>query len=465
MRYVSTRGAAPALDFSEVLLAGLARDGGLYLPDSWPARDRAAWAALKDQPYAPAATAIMAPFVGATLAPSTFGDLVADSYRNFDDPAVTPLVQIGDDDYLLELFHGPTLAFKDLAMQVLARLVDIELARRNARLTLVVATSGDTGSSAIEAFKRSARVNLFVLHPKGRVSDMQRRQMTTLRAPSIHNIALEGTFDDCQAIVKALFNDLSFRDAVALAGVNSINWARVMAQIPYYAVAALKLGAPARAAAFSVPTGNFGDVYAGYVARRMGLPVARLIIATNVNDILVQAVEKGIYRRGNVQATQSPSMDIQVASNFERLLFEACGRDGATVVDLMDNLARTGGFVLPPEAHRYVQAEFEAARVSEDETTATIAAVYRDSGRVIDPHTAVGVAAGRRKRVPGVPLICLATAHPAKFPDAVRKAIGLDVPLPAALRDLAGLPEEAHVLPNDVSAVRRFIETRLGARA
>lgn len=465
MRYVSTRGAVPALEFEGVLFAGLARDGGLYVPERWPVLAKAEWARLSGLDYPALAARIMAPFVGDFMSGDALERVTREAYASFSHCAVTPLIQLGTNDWLLELFHGPTLAFKDLAMQVLARLMDHGLEKRGDVLTLVGATSGDTGSAAIEAFRGRARVDIFVLHPKGRISEMQRRQMTTIVAPNIHNIAIEGTFDDAQAIVKALFNDHAFRDRMRLAGVNSMNWARIVAQIPYYVWAALSLGAPERAVAFSVPTGNFGDVFAGYVARQMGLPVARLIVATNVNDILVRCLATGVYRRAPVQVTQSPSMDIQVASNFERLIFDAVGRDSAAVASLMAGLEREGGFTLSANALASIRQGFGAARVDEAETRDTIAAVYRRTGLFIDPHTAVGVAAGARERpARNVPLVCLSTAHPGKFPEAVRAATGVEMQLPRRLAELRDKPEHVSVLPADVGRVRAFIEERSRAR-
>lgn len=461
MRYVSTRGRAPVLDFSEVLLAGLARDGGLYVPERWPVFTRDEWAGFSGLDYPVLAARVMAPFVGGALSGSALEALARESYAGFSHRAVTPLVQLEANDWLMELFHGPTLAFKDLAMQVLARLMDHALAKTSGGLTIVGATSGDTGSAAIEAFRGSERIDIFILHPKGRVSEMQRRQMTTVEAPNVHNIALEGSFDDAQAILKALFNDQAFRARTNLAGVNSINWARVMAQVPYYAWAALALGAPERAVAFSVPTGNFGDIYAGYVAKQMGLPVERLVIATNINDILARCLATGAYRRAAVQATQSPSMDIQVASNFERLLFEAYGREGKVVQALMAALEREESFAIGENALAYIRGIFRAVRIDEAETTRTIAAIHSDCGFLIDPHSAVGIAAGMKARPRReVPLVCLATAHPGKFPEAVGNAIGAEVPLPPRLAELRDKPERMSVLPNDFAKVRAFIEER-----
>jgi len=466
LRYVSTRGEAPVLDFSDVLLAGLARDGGLYVPESWPRFSEGEWQDLVVCDYPALAARMFAPFVGDAFSLEALEALTRDAYRGFRHRAVTPLVQLGPNDWLLELFHGPTFAFKDLAMQILARMMDVVLARRSERVTIIGATSGDTGSAAIEAFKDSKRADIFILHPKGRVSPTQRRQMTTVNAPNVHNIAIEGTFDDAQALVKAMFNDLKFRDSLHLAGINSINWARVMAQTAYYAASALALGAPSRPVAFSVPTGNFGDVLAGYVAKRMGLPIDRLIVATNVNDILVRCLNGGAYAIESVKATQSPSMDIQVSSNFERLLFEAYGRDGQAVRALMSDLAASGSFNVSANALGAIRADFLAARVEEEATSRTIAAVKNETGLVIDPHTAVGIAAGRVRRAEKqVPQVTLATAHPAKFADAVKRATGEAPALPAALAQLAGLSEHVSELPNDLETVKAFVAARSRAAA
>jgi threonine synthase len=456
---VSTRGEAPILGFGEVLLAGLARDGGLYLPQAWPRLAPATWAGLAGQDYQAVALTIMTPYLGGGVDEAAMCAVLAEAYRGFRHKAVVPLTEISRNIWLLELFHGPTFAFKDLALQVLGRLMERALAVQGGRLTLIGATSGDTGSAALEAFKGRAGIDIFILHPKGRVSEIQRRQMTTVDAPNVHNIALEGTFDDCQALVKALFNDLPFRDQMCLAGVNSINWARVLAQIPYYAAAATALGN--RPVSFAVPTGNFGDILAGYAAKRMGLAVDRLVIATNENDILTRCLATGRYARGAVTATQSPSMDIQVSSNFERLLFDLHDRDAKTLRALMGGLEQSGAFSLSDEPLARLRAEFDAFRVDETETTETIARIHAESGLVIDPHTAVGIAAGAKlKRDPATPLICLATAHPAKFPDAVKRAIGHAPVLPEALAVLDGKPERMSVLPNDLARVKQFIAER-----
>jgi threonine synthase len=461
VRYVSTRGAAERLAFDDVVLSGLARDGGLYVPEAWPriSEDEIrAWGALD---YPALAVKVMMPFMaGSCIGPDRLFDLVSEAYAGFRHQAVTPLSQLGTNDWLLELYHGPTLAFKDLALQCLGRLFDDILAERGQTVTIVGATSGDTGSAAIEAVRDRDNVRIFMLHPRGRVSEVQRRQMTSVMAPNVFNIAVDGNFDDCQALVKELFNDLDFRDGVNLSAVNSINWARVMAQVVYYFHAALSLGGPGRPVAFSVPTGNFGDVFAGYVAARMGLPVAGLVVATNVNDILARTLNSGAHRLGTVTPTISPSMDIQVSSNFERLLFDLYDRDGGAISRLMTELKTEKGFALDQGILAKAAELFRAERVDEDETRATMAAVWRDSGRLIDPHTAVGLAAARRRSVPGVPMVTLSTAHPAKFPDAVKAATGEHPTLPKPLADLLERPERFDTLANDTAALKAYILAR-----
>jgi len=460
LRYVSTRGGGEAQDFTSVLVNGLAADGGLYLPERWPQLATADWAALAGLPYHAAAARLLRPFVDGAIAPEDLDRLLAEAYAGFDHAAVCPLVQIGPSRWLLELFHGPTLAFKDIALQLLGRLFDHVLAARGERMTIVGATSGDTGSAAIEACRGREAIDIFILHPHERTSEVQRRQMTTVQDENVHNIAVRGTFDDCQALVKAMFNDAAFRARLRLSAVNSINWARVMAQSVYYATAAVALGGPQRLPRFAVPTGNFGDVFAGYAAARSGLPVGRLIVATNRNDILVRAFSEGRYRKGEVAQTLSPSMDIQVSSNFERLLFEVCGRDGATVAGLMDRLDRDGGFDLENRL-RDGAPLFSAAAVDEAETLETIARVHRETGLLIDPHTAVGVAAAERDRGPGdEPMVVLSTAHPAKFPDAVARATGIRPALPPRLADLFDRPEHYDVLDADLAAVQHHIADR-----
>ncbi len=460
VRYVSTRGEAPALGFVEVMLAGLARDGGLYVPESWPKIEPRAIADFAGRPYAEVAVDVIKPFVGDAIPEYDLARMAREAYGNFRHPAVAPLIQFGVSDFVLELFHGPTLAFKDLAMQLLARLMDHVLTARGERTTIVVATSGDTGGAAVEAFRGRARADVFVLFPNGRISDVQRRMMTTVPDDNVHALAIEGTFDDCQAIVKGLFNNHSFRDEVSLSGVNSINWARIVAQVVYYFTAAVTLGSPNRKVAFTVPTGNFGDVYAGFVALAMGLPVDRLVIATNVNDILARTLATGTYEPRDVVSTTSPSMDIQVASNFERLLFEAYGRDARAVRTLMGSLLQSRRFTLAARALSGIRAVFSADRADEEEVAATIRTVLRETGHFIDPHTAVGVAVAEKEtRNPAVPMVVLGTAHAAKFPDAVEAACGIRPPLPDWLVDLHEQPERVTVLPVDQRAVEHHIKS------
>ncbi|MGE3626431.1 MAG: threonine synthase, partial [Hyphomicrobiales bacterium] len=433
VRYVSTRGTAPILGFEDAMLAGLARDGGLYVPEAWPAMSPGDIAALAGMSYAAAAARVMQPFVEDDIPQAEFARITDAAYATFSHKAVAPLVQLAPNQWLLELFHGPTLAFKDVAMQLLARLMDRALERRGRRVTIVGATSGDTGGAAIEAFRGRDSIDIFILHPHGRVSDVQRRQMTSAPEANVHNIAVEGTFDDCQTIVKSLFNDLALRDRLSLAAVNSINWARIMAQTVYYFTAAAALGAPHRELSFSVPTGNFGDIFAGYVARKMGLPIHRLVIATNINDILVRALHSGRYESRDVVATSSPSMDIQISSNFERLVFEACGRDAGHVRSLMDGFAKSGHFTLSRNILDAMGGLFDARSADEAATAATIARVAQETGYIADPHTAVGLYAARQEEA-GVPVVTLATAHPAKFPEAVARACGLEPAQPGRLR-------------------------------
>jgi threonine synthase len=458
VRYISTRGEAPALGFIDVTLAGLARDGGLYVPDSWPVFSHSEIAALAGRPYAEVACEIVRPFAGGAIPDADLSRMAHDAYGSFRHPAVAPLAQLSPGTFVLELFHGPTLAFKDLAMQFLARLMDHALVQRGERSTIVVATSGDTGGAAVEAFRGSNQVDVIALYPHGRISEVQRRMMTTPHERNVHALAIEGTFDDCQAIVKGLFNHHGFRDRVRLSGVNSINWARIVAQVVYYFTAAVALGSPHRKVAFTVPTGNFGDVFAGYVAMRMGLPVERLVVATNVNDILVRTLRTGTYEVRDVTATASPSMDIQVSSNFERLLFDAYNRDPKPVRALMGSLAQSRRFSIAPEPLTEIRSRFTADRADEDETAATIRTVQREAGILIDPHTAVAVAVAEKEhRDPAVPMVVLSTAHPAKFPAAVEAACGTRPALPDWLGDLNERPERITTLPNDQSAVEKFI--------
>ena len=460
MQYVSTRGRAPALDFEGVTLAGLASDGGLYLPAEWPrftADEIRSWRGLA---YPDLAARIMAPFVAGSLTDDELLAICHTVYGDFGHAAVTPLVQLDAQHWLLELFHGPTLAFKDVALQLLGRLFETFLARRDQRLTIVGATSGDTGSAAIQAVAGLERVEIFMLHPKGRVSDVQRRQMTTVRAPNVHNLAIAGSFDDAQAHVKRMFTDAEVTSVLNLGAVNSINWARLMAQVVYYFASALQLGAPDRTVAYSVPTGNFGDVFAGYVATKMGLPIERLIVATNVNDILHRALTTGDYAAGGVTPTITPSMDIQVSSNFERLLFDAGGRDGAALAEQMRAFEVSKAMQLTNAQAEGAAALFISSRADQVETARALQWAYRAAGQVIDPHTAVGLHGAREiaPRLPGgVPLVTLATAHPAKFPDAVERAIGVRPALPARVGDLFGREEALVELGGDYAAARDHV--------
>jgi len=458
MQYVSTRGAAPKLGFEEAMLAGLARDGGLYVPETWPQLSHDEIAAFAGLPYEEVAFRVMRPYVGDAFAEAEFRAIIARAYAGFGHALRAPLAQIGPNDWLLELWHGPTLAFKDVAMQLIGQLFEASLARSGRRLTIVGATSGDTGSAAIEAFRGRAGVDVFILYPEGRVSEVQRRQMTTPVEENVRALAIAGDFDDAQARVKDMFNDHAFRDAVGLAGVNSINWARVLAQAVYYFTAAVALGAPGRAVSFAVPTGNFGDVFAGYVAKRMGLPIERLVIATNQNDILHRTLATGRHDKAGVAPSISPSMDIEVSSNFERLLFELYDREGAAVAALMGELRDKGGFALSQGALARLRADFDSDRVSEDETRATIAAVHRATGAVVCPHTAVGARAAQTRRGdPRTPMVVLATAHAAKFPDAVEAACGVRPALPERMADLFERRERVVRVPNDLAAIEAVI--------
>jgi len=449
------------LAFDEVLLSGLARDGGLYLPETWPQLDLRALAGLD---YPTLAARVMQPFLGGRIAEADFAHLVREAYAGFGHHAVAPLRQIDSRIWLMELFHGPTLAFKDVALQLLARLYDHVLTRRGQRVTIVGATSGDTGSAAIEACRERAAIDIFILHPEGRTSEVQRRQMTTVRAPNVRNIAIQGSFDDCQDLVKAMFADQRFRDEMHLAAVNSINWSRIMAQIVYYVSAALALGAPGRRVAFAVPTGNFGNVYAGYAARCMGLPIEKLIVGSNSNDILTRFITGGTMQIGEVRPTLSPSMDIQVSSNAERLLFDLFGRDGARLAAAMAEFRQSGRLALDAGQHHRLREIFAGYRQDDQETLVTMAALHRETGELIDPHSAIGLAAARAVRLdPDVAVVALATAHPAKFPDAVEKATGRRPVLPTALADLYRREERFTVLANDLGAVESHIRAQVGA--
>ncbi len=453
MRYESTRGDAPVLEFGDVLLAGLASDGGLYVPEAWPEPlDHAALGS-----YVDAATALMAPYVAPTLTVDELGAMTAEAYATFAHPDVCPVRDLGDGLWLLELFWGPTIAFKDVALQLVGRLFDHELTGRGERATIVVATSGDTGSAAIEACVGRDSLDIVVLHPAGRVSDVQRRQMTTVDAPNVHNVAVEGTFDDCQDAVKAMFADEAFRTDVRLSAMNSINWARVMAQTVYYATAAQAVGAGGPVA-FSVPTGNFGNVFAGWVARRTGTPISQLVVGSNTNDILTRWLASGVMEQRGVVPTLSPSMDIQVSSNVERLLFELYDRNASLLADRMAELRAEGRVETGDTRLASVTEVFDGASFDDDATKAEIRATYEATGVILDPHTAVGVAAARaRRRDPDVPIVALATAHPAKFPDAVEAAIGVRPELPAHLADLLDRPERFDTLPNDLDALKAHV--------
>jgi threonine synthase len=465
MLYVSTRGDAPKLDFEAVTLAGLAQDGGLYIPEAWPTFTRAQIGALAGLSYVDTAVAVLTPFVSDALSAEDLRGLCQTAYGRFAHAAVTPLVQLDERQWVLELFHGPTLAFKDVALQLLGLLFERFLSKRDTHLTVVGATSGDTGSAAIDALAGRAKVDLFMLHPKGRVSDVQRRQMTTVLAPNIHNIAVDGaSFDDTQAMVKAMFADKHFAGRFTLSAVNSINWARLAAQIVYYFYAAVRLGAPERPVAFSVPTGNFGDVFAGYVAAKMGLPVAKLIVATNVNDILHRALREGDYSVGTVTPTAAPSMDIQVSSNFERLLFDLHGRDGAGLAASMQGFEANRRFDLTPAMRAEASQLFASARIEPDAMDLAMRKACEGSGMVIDPHTAIGLAAAYQADLPrDVPVVTLATAHPAKFRDAVERATGLRPPLPMRVGDLFDREERYETLANDLPAIQAYIAARATA--
>ncbi|MBA3897091.1 MAG: threonine synthase [Sphingomonadaceae bacterium] len=462
MDYVSTRGDAPVLGFEAVTLAGLADDGGLYVPREWPVLSRETIAGLAGLSYVDTAVAVMTPFVGDALDEDALRGLCAEAYGRFDHAAVTPLVQLDHRQWLLELFHGPTLAFKDVALQLLGLLFERFLSSaRDTHLTVIGATSGDTGSAAIDALAGRAKIDVFMLHPKGRVSDVQRRQMTTVLAPNIHNIAVEGSFDDAQTIVKALFADQETRGRLNLSAVNSINWARLMAQVVYYFYAAVRLGVPERAVAFSVPTGNFGDVFAGYVAAKMGLPVAKLIVATNVNDIVARALSSGDYSSGPVVATATPSMDIQVSSNFERLLFDLGGRDGLATAALMRGFETTKAMTIPEDIRTQAAALFSGKRVDADAMGLAMRWACEKAGRVIDPHSGVALAAARASDLPGdVPIVTLATAHPAKFGDTVERATGVRPALPVRLAGLFDRQERYATLPATLETVRGFVLAR-----
>jgi len=463
MRYVSTRGEAPVLGFSDAVLTGLARDGGLYVPEEWPRFSAADLRAMRGLAYPDLAVRLLAPFIGDEIETPVFEAMVREAYATFRHEAVCPLVQIGPNTFVLELFHGPTLAFKDVAMQLLARLMDHVLAARDRRATIVGATSGDTGGAAIEAFAGRERTDIFILFPHGRVSPVQQRQMTTSSAANVHALAIEGNFDDCQGLLKDMFNDHAFRDRVALSGVNSINWARIMAQIVYYFSSAISLGAPDRPVSFTVPTGNFGDIFAGYAAKKMGLPIGRLVIATNDNDILARTLASGEYRTRDVVATTSPSMDIQVSSNFERLLFEASGRTAQTVRRYMGSLKQSGAFTLDEGDLSRIRTEFDAGRAGTREVAAVIGSTLARSGYLLDPHTAAAVHVAAGMPAGPAPMVVLGTAHPAKFPAAVEAASGVLPALPAWLSGMMSQEERYAVLPSEIKMVEDYVSRRTRA--
>ncbi|MAY66840.1 MAG: threonine synthase [Rhodospirillaceae bacterium] len=462
MRYISTRGKAPELGFEDVLLTGLARDGGLYVPKTWPTLTPADLKRLAGLSYAETAFEVCRLFTGDAFDDATLKGIMDEVYGSFEHSAVAPLKQLDGNLWMMELFHGPTLAFKDYAMQVLGRMFDHVLTKRGEKVTIVGATSGDTGSAAIEACRDKAAIDIFMLHPKGRVSPVQEAQMTSVLSANVHNIAIEGTFDDCQDRVKDLFNDPAFRDRYNLSAVNSINWARVMAQIVYYFWAAVKLGAPDKPVAFSVPTGNFGNVFAGYGALQMGLPISKLVVGSNANDILARFFASGAMEMAGVVPTLSPSMDIQVSSNFERLLFDLVGRDGTVCAQVLTDFRKTGRFTVSAEQLAQARKVFAGARFDDNATKTIIKQVHDQTGELIDPHSAVGVGAARENPAPdGASMVVLATAHPAKFPDAVEDATGIRPALPARLADLLDRPKRCQSLPNDLDQLKHSIESTL----
>lgn len=459
MRYISTRGQAPALTFEQAMMTGLATDGGLYVPETVPTLTADQIAEMAGQSYEDIAFTVMRPFIGDTFTDQEFRDMIARAYAGFGHVARAPLVQIAPNHFLLELFHGPTLAFKDFAMQLIGQMFQASLTRSGNRITIVGATSGDTGSAAIEAFRGLDNVDVFILFPHGRVSEVQRRQMTTPIEANVHALAMDGDFDDCQAMLKDMFNNTDFREGVRLAGVNSINWGRVLAQVVYYFSSAVSLGAPHREVSFTVPTGNFGDIFAGYIAKQMGLPIKDLVVATNQNDILHRTLETGAYTKEGVTPSISPSMDIQVSSNFERALFDAYGRDGETVAAQMDDL-KSGGFKISQGAYQYLRETFLSGRASEDETSAAITRYLAEHGELLCPHSAVGVDVAE-DHLGDTPMITLATAHPAKFPDAVNAATGISPPLPARMADLYDRDERVTRVVRDFDAVSTLIKDRI----
>lgn len=466
MEYISTRGSAPALDFAGATLAGLASDGGLYLPREWPRFSESEIAGFAGLPYAELAARVMQPFVADSLSPDRLLELTSQAYGRFAHKAVTPLRQLDQQNWLLELFHGPTLAFKDVALQLLGLLFEEFLSRSDEKLTIVGATSGDTGSAAIDAVAGRDNITVFMLHPRGRVSEVQRRQMTTVLAPNVHNIAIEGSFDDAQAMVKRMFNDSAMTNLYAIGAVNSINWARLMAQVVYYFAAGVQLGAPHREVAFSVPTGNFGDVFAGYVAAQMGLPIERLIVATNVNDILHRALTSGDYSTGTVTPTAAPSMDIQVSSNFERLLFDLGGRDGGALAAQMAGFESSRAMQLTNAQRDGAAALFSSARADGDAMNGAMRWAWENCGELVDPHTACGLHAALESGIdPRVPVVTLATAHPAKFRKPVEHATGQRPAMPDRVGDLLTREERCTELPGDYAAVADYVSAHAAQRS
>ena len=465
MKYISTRGNAPKLAFDDVLLTGLARDGGLYLPESWPQFSAADLAEMKDLSYVELAVKVMLPFVEEVVSRDELTQIITDTYGSFDTDDVAPLVKLGDNEYVLELFHGPTLAFKDYALQFLGRMFDHVLTKRGAKLTIVGATSGDTGSAAIEACRDRDNIEIFILHPSGKVSEVQRRQMSTVLSDNVHNIALAGNFDDCQNTVKALFADEAFRDEINLSAVNSINWARIMAQVVYYFWAALRSGAPDTSVAFAVPTGNFGNVFAGYAAKQMGLPISQFVIGSNANDILIRFIETGRMESKDVYETTSPSMDIQISSNFERFMFELLDRDSSALNDAMQEFKEAGHFSVTDAFMDRLKAIMDGERFDDAGTAKLIGDVHMETGYLLDTHSAIGVGAARARRWDkAVPMVILATAHPAKFPDAVKAASGVHPELPSHLSDLYEREEKYTELPGSFDAIKGYIEKILKER-
>jgi len=460
LQYISTRGRAEALPFDEVVLTGLARDGGLYVPAFWPTFTEREIRDMRKLDYADLALRVIAPFVGRAIPEADLGALLHDTYGNFNHRAVAPLKQMGHNLWLMELFHGPTLAFKDYALQFLGRLFEYLLNKRGERLTIVGATSGDTGSAAIEGCRDRDALDVFILFPLGRVSEVQRRQMTTVHAKNVHCIAVKGTFDDCQNMVKAMFNDLSFRDELRLSAVNSINWARITAQVVYYFWAGSHLWAKDRPLAYSVPTGNFGNVFAGYAAQQMGLPIDHMVVGSNANDILTRFFETGTMTPGDVVATTSPSMDIQISSNFERMLFELYGRDPDAIDGLMDQFSQKGSYTVNDAVWKKALSLFSGVRYTDGEVADIIDEIYEVTGEIVDTHSAIGIAGAEgRRRTHDTPMISLATAHPAKFPETIEAAIGVRPPMPSRILDIMERPERFTVMENDLGAIKSFIRT------